>query len=151
MIETVKTRWLGYVPDLCVFAFAAASFAARRWTPAAPWGFGVGFCAVYVAARTAGLPRRELAWAAGCCAAALLVQGLSLAVLGYHNPLLDPDPHDDLQYLVRGRAIAEAWQSGFYPELSLRGSLPYLGTLHTGYERALATVFLIAPRAPASG
>jgi len=51
---------------------------------------------------------------------------------------------DDLNYYDQAVAIAEAWKAGFYPDIKLQGAPPYLGTLHTGYHRPLAALFLIA-------
>lgn len=58
---------------------------------------------------------------------------------------------DDYQYFVQSSAIAQAWSSGFYPEIHRKGSLPYLGTLHTGYHRVLATALLTFGKTTLSG
>ncbi len=50
---------------------------------------------------------------------------------------------DDHNYYNESAAIAKAWSTRYYPDLHLKGSPPYLGTLHTGYHRPLASVFLI--------
>ncbi len=50
---------------------------------------------------------------------------------------------DDHNYFREAKAIAGAWGAGEYPEIGLKGSPPYLGTLHTGYHRPLSTLFLI--------
>lgn len=50
---------------------------------------------------------------------------------------------DDQNYYIEAAAISDAWRNGFYPEIWRKGSLPYLGTLHTGYHRPLATLFLV--------
>jgi len=67
---------------------------------------------------------------------------VGLAV-GIHDPDRQVGLRDDLSYLREANAIAQAWREGFFPELSLKGSLPYLGTLHTGYQRFVAGLFYL--------
>lgn len=51
---------------------------------------------------------------------------------------------DDHNYFNESVAIAKTWAAGNFPDIHLKGSPPYLGTLHTGYHRPLASVFLIS-------
>jgi hypothetical protein len=74
-----------------------------------------------------------------------------VALCGVHNPLESTTQPDDRAYFEQARAIADAWNRGEYPDLSRKGSPPYLGTLHTGYQRVLASVFFIAGDNPSAG
>jgi hypothetical protein len=58
---------------------------------------------------------------------------------------------DDHNYFEESAAIAEVWRAGNYPEIWRKGSPPYLGTLHTGYHRALTTAFLTLGTGTLSG
>lgn len=49
---------------------------------------------------------------------------------------------DDHNYFNEARALAAAWLDGNFPQIWLKGPPPYLGTLHIGYHRPLATMFM---------
>jgi len=76
-------------------------------------------------------------------ASTVLFQLLVGFTVGFHDPNQQTWLRDDLSYLREAAAIAQAWRGGFFPELSLKGSLPYLGTLHTGYQRFVAGLFYV--------
>lgn len=50
---------------------------------------------------------------------------------------------DDYNYFHEASAVKTSWLSGQFPDISQKGPPPYLGTLHTGYHRPLATAFLL--------
>lgn len=47
---------------------------------------------------------------------------------------------DDHFYYTQSIDISEAWKAGSYPPIWQKGSPPYLGTLHTGYHRAISAL-----------
>lgn len=86
------------------------------------------------------------------CGAVLLAHfGWDLWRLRSYNPAADTFWHDDHDYFRQAGEIAEAWKAGFYPDLTLKGSPPYLGTLHVGYHRALAAMFMLLGRSTLAG
>ncbi|MBX7247062.1 MAG: hypothetical protein K1X53_16305 [Candidatus Sumerlaeaceae bacterium] len=129
--------------DLACVVAVVGAIALRSSIPALIWISPFAIALVYFAFRVAPLPRTEKSWIAGCCGVALLINTIVVTAFGYHNPEVHYVMLDDYQYLLEGRAISKAWSEGFYPALSLKGTLPYLGTLHTGYQRALACAFYL--------
>lgn len=126
--------------DAAQLALLALALAVHRFVPAVGWGIPVLLCATVFVRGIAGLPRGDRRWAGACAlVAAVLFCGV-LAVFGYHQPLVS-DPRD---FMEQSSALAEAWRGGWYPAISLKGSPPYMGTLHTGYQRVLALLFLVA-------
>jgi hypothetical protein len=132
-------RW----QDLATLAVAALAFALYPRLPILAWLLPFGLSLAYLTSRFIALPSLDKAWLSACCAGALLILVTVLGVFGYHDPLAPRAHLDDFWYLRASGAIADAWRSGFYPALSQKGSPPYLGSLHTGYERALASLFLV--------
>lgn len=59
----------------------------------------------------------------------------------FYDPAQQTFWRDDHAYYQEAAAIATTWHQGQYPALSQKGAPPYLGTLHTGYHRPLATLF----------
>lgn len=129
--------------DLFCILLLVVAAAFYPHTPALLWLFPVFITLWYLGRRVARLPRRELLWIGGAVAVSLLIQLVTLAIWGYRNPLTSMPRVDDYSYVMYSRAIAHAWETGWYPRLSLKGSPPYLGTLHTGYERVLASLYLL--------
>lgn len=129
-----------------VLLLAAAVLAVSLYPvlPAALWLSPFFLAGACVAIRIRALERPERLWLAGCAAAGCLLQiGVTLALQPY-DPVHGPtDWFDDQAYFRSADSIARAWKKGFFPELSRKGDLPYLGTLHTGYERVLASVFYV--------
>jgi len=80
-----------------------------------------------------------------CAGLFVLHAGWAIFRSTWYDPVNGPTYWwDDLNYYDQAVAIAEAWKAGFYPDIKLQGAPPYLGTLHTGYHRPLAVLFLIA-------
>jgi hypothetical protein len=111
--------------------------------PAGAWLLPFVFAVAYVACRVWELPASERSWILMYCGLAAVLQAAIIVVWGYHDPTREATTLDDHQYYVQSSAIARAWSEGFYPALSHKGSPPYLGDLHTGYQRVLATLFLL--------
>jgi hypothetical protein len=77
-------------------------------------------------------------------AVAGVVACVGSTLTGWHDPLHYKLSLDDATYYVQAKAIAEAWHRHFYPVLHAKGSEPYfIGSLHTGYQRLLAAIFLL--------
>ncbi len=131
----LRTRW-----EWAACGALAVALALYPAAPLAAWLAPLVFCAGYCALALARLPRRDLLWVVACCVAALLLQSVVLAVWGMRDPQSSPDPR---QFLVEARAVADSWRGGVFPELYRKGSLPYLGTMHTGYQRVLAGLFYV--------
>lgn len=81
----------------------------------------------------------------GCLALICFAGHLCVILLspGY-NPREQTFWRDDHVYFHQSSALAQAWREGFFPEITRKGSPPYMGTLHTGYQRTLAAVFYLA-------
>ncbi len=58
---------------------------------------------------------------------------------------------DDHNYFIEAAAIADSWSQGFFPEIWKKGSPPYLGTIHVGYHRPLAAIFLVTGPSTVAG
>lgn len=137
--------------EIAVIAVVCAVLVAGRWFPAGPWLLPFCFTGIWLAARIIRMPSDDRLWLACCCAGALILQIISFFLFGYHDPLQSNQQLDDHSYLVESRVISDTWHDGIYPDLHRKGSLPYLGTLHTGYHRILAFLFLFSPRAAVTG
>lgn len=94
------------------------------------------------------LERRNRIWILGCCGVALAVQLGRFSVVSFDNPAGSTFWFDDMEYFKHSQAVADAWKQGWYPQLSLKGSGPYLSSLHTGYERILAILFILGGPKP---
>ena len=126
--------------DAAQLGLLALALAVYRFVPTAGWGVPALLCVIVFARGLAELPRGDRRWAGACALAAAALFGGVLAVFGYHQPLVS-DPH---YFMEQSTALADAWRTGWYPAISLKGSPPYMGTLHTGYQRVLALLFLVA-------
>lgn len=84
-------------------------------------------------------------------AVGVLLHLIGLAIWGYISPTDMSLLLDHTQYYREACAVADSWRNGFYPELTRKGELPYLGTLHVGYQRLLATAFLCLGNQPFNG
>lgn len=132
-----------YGADLIVLAIVAAALAARRWNPSLPWFLPAAFIIAYLLDRLCALSRAERRWVLLWCAVALVIATSANLLVGFHDPV-PPTQLDDHRYYANSKAIAEVWHTGFFPDLAAKGSSEYyLGTLHTGYERVLATMFYL--------
>lgn len=129
--------------DVAAAAGVVVLLLLRPWYPVGAWLAPLVFAAIYFHARFWSLERTERKWIALCSLAAAGIYLLIATTAGIHNPLRVPEKSDDYDYFVQAQSIAEAWRNGLFPELTRKGSLPYLGTLHTGYQRILASAFLI--------
>ena len=145
--DQVRAFWLRYRHELPLLAVLAGGLACHPFAPAIAWLTPLVFAAGFIGWKLARLDRRAQAWILACVGISLALQGITLLVFGYNAPV-SSDPRE---YMVKATAVMEAWRSGNYPALSLKGSLPHLGSLHTGYERALASVFLATGPRPAAG
>jgi len=79
----------------------------------------------------------------------MLIPLISLAIWGYAD--LFSERSDALDYYTKSSAIADSWRSGVFPHIESKGSSPYLGTLHTGYHRVLASAFMMFGVSPIVG
>lgn len=131
---------------LVVLVLAAVAYLR---VPAIGWAVPVTLMVLYLGSCYMQLSRADRLWVAGCCGLALAVELVALWVFGYHNPLVETPQHDPYKYVVESQEVAAAWSRGWFPALSLKGSLPYLGTQNTGYHRVLSTVFLLVGAKPA--
>lgn len=111
------------------------------WIPALLWCVPFALAVILAVEVMRGVGRREGVIVAACCAGAMLLYVMVLVVFGLHDPM--KSRLDDYDYFIKAREISKAWKSGFFPELTRKGSLPYLGTLHTGFERVLSTAFYL--------
>lgn len=140
--------WLKSVQENRIFlvwlAVAAAAFAIKHLVPAALWlvvPLTVLFFTFQIFYETAPTVRKRLALA---CLMSLVVTVAASEFAGLHNPETCPLSLDDATYLAQAKAIADAWESGFFPVLSAKGSAAYyIGSLHTGYQRLLAGLFFL--------
>jgi hypothetical protein len=139
MPDRARALWRRHRGEAPVLAALAVALACHRVIPAVAWIVPALVVAGFIGWRLLRLDRRAQAWILACTGASLALQGVVLAVFGYHDPV-SSDPRD---YMLKATAVMEAWRSGVYPALSLKGSLPHLGSLHTGYERVLASLFLV--------
>lgn len=131
---------------LPVALWAGAALALR---PVAPWLFWATLCllpawVLYSSERKffrSGTGKNIL----GLCGIMLVVHIIWAIIRCFYYDASVPDDYwlDDRSYYRESVLIADAWRNGDYPDISLKGSPPYLGTLHVGYHRALALVFLI--------
>jgi len=134
----------GAGPVVAGLALVVFAFALRSWAPLLAWLLPFALAALacrMVWREIATADRRTIRWlGAGCLVAHVAVQ---LSTLGY-NPAAMTWWRDDHNYYRESIAIADAWRAGSYPDISLKGAPPYLGTLHTGYHRAVASAFFIS-------
>src|ERR1043166_9320293 len=128
---------------IAALAAGAVVVALHSRIPVLVYLFPFVLAVVVLASRVAALSGGERLWILACCAGSLLFGICAPAAFGIHDPLKACEHLDDYSYFLAGGEIAKAWKSGFYPALSLKGSPPYLGSLHTGYERALALLFIL--------
>lgn len=125
---------------ICIFLFGVAVYPVF---PLVVWLLpfaGLLVYALLAILHTSPRHRTPLLTIAACTMFFQLLVGLAV---GFHDPSWQGELRDDLSYLREANAIAQAWREGFFPELSLKGSLPYLGTLHTGYQRFVAGLFYL--------
>lgn len=64
----------------------------------------------------------------------------SLRAMNYQLPNLQRF-QDDSVYFNQSADLARAWQDGIYVKFTQLGPPPYMGTIHVGYQRILATLF----------
>lgn len=124
-------------------AAVALALAAYPILPVLAWIAPFALLAFYLAGKVRVLPGSDRKWITLCCATAALFQLASLAIHHSYDPRSTTTWLDDQNYYTNAARIAQAWSTGFFPELSRKGSPPYLGTLHTGYERILGAVFYV--------
>ncbi len=110
----------------------------HRWIPGLAWGVGCAVCGSLLVAGIREMPREDRRWALLCALVSALMFAVTLGVFGYEYPA----SLDASLFMAQGAALSDAWQHGWYPAISQKGSLPYMGTLHTGYQRVLALMFL---------
>ncbi len=136
-----KRAWLALLISLVGIG---ALMAIRPLSPAGLWLLIPASLLIY----SAETITESSAWAKKHLAmAALIALGVSLIVFmvsGLHNPMTFPYSLDDATYHAQAQAIAEVWRQGEFPVLSAKGSPPYyIGSLHTGYQRLLATLYYL--------
>jgi hypothetical protein len=118
---------------------------AGHWWPAAPWLLIPAAVVLYAAVILFESPRPARVRLILACLAAVALCALVAAANGLRDPEHYALSLDDATYHRQAKAIAEAWRSGLFPQLSLKGSAPYyIGSLHTGYQRLLAGVYYVA-------
>lgn len=130
------------VVPLALLAGAAALFPV---VPALLWLTPFIAVAVYVGGKVHDQDSADRKWLAVCALAALLIQGTVILLRQDYDPSAARPTVwlDDQTYFRNASLIASKWREGFFPELSRKGSPPYLGTLHTGYERVLGALFYV--------
>jgi hypothetical protein len=129
--------------DLVAVGLSILSIVLYSWLPIALWLLPVWLCLLYLSESLyRSGPRQAIAICSIATVPVFVCIGVYLGY-GFHNPLQQTTRFDDYEYYLRAQAIASAWGHGFYPHLSLKGARPYIGSLHTGYERLLGLFFLI--------
>lgn len=136
-------------------AFLVASIAAlalQRFVPALIWILPPIFVLVCLATELRQTIARERRIVLGLCALVFFAHAACLVgQLGY-NPAHFTTWYDDREYLAQSAALAHAWKLHLYPDIRLKGSeLYYMGTLHTGYQRALAAIYYCFGARPPAG
>lgn len=129
--------------ELPWIALLIACVVIHPWFPGPLWFVPLALTIGYFAAAIARA-RGDRLWVLGCTAVAAAIPLAVLAIWSYHDPRSSVPRIDDYQYFVESSAIAEAWKAGWYPQLSQKGSLPYIGSMHTGYQRVLASLYYVA-------
>ncbi len=73
----------------------------------------------------------------------LIIATIILLIFGYIAPDANSKYSDDAMYYRESAFLSEVWRDFDFPDITRKGSLPYLGTLHTGYHRILALFMLV--------
>jgi hypothetical protein len=99
-----------------------------------------------------GRPRAEVRMVVVVCASVLVGNLLVLLARLDYNPVRFTMWFDDREYMVQSSALAGAWKAHIFPDISAKGSEAYfMGTLHTGYQRAVAALFYVSGSAAPAG
>jgi len=127
------SRW-----EAVQLGFIVVALLIHRWIPGLAWGVGSAVCGSLLVTAVREMSREDRRWALLCALVSAFMFAVTLGVFGYDYPAsLDPS-----LFMAQGATLSDAWQNGWYPAISQKGSLPYMGTLHTGYQRLLALLFL---------
>ena len=131
--------------EVVLLGFLVVALFAYGWAPGVAWAMGIAVCVMVLIFALREASREDRRWMFICAVVSAISFGVTLALFGYEFPA-SSDPE---LYMAQSGALSEAWRGGWYPAISQKGSLPYMGTLHTGYQRVLALLFLATggPRA----
>ncbi|MGI8907208.1 MAG: hypothetical protein ACR2IE_12045 [Candidatus Sumerlaeaceae bacterium] len=120
--------------------------------PSAPWLLPIGLLIACTVTAIWTVPRQHQRLLAAITVAVVLCQlVVMLTRLGY-DPAGPTFWYDDREYFAQSAAVADAWKANIFPDITRKGSQPYfLGTLHTGYHRSLASAFYVFGTKPLAG
>ena len=139
LIRAFPSRW-----EVLQLGLLVVALFVYPWVPGLAWALGSAVCGMALVNAIGEMPRGDRRWALLCAVVTATLFGVTLAVFGYDYPA-SSDPKD---FMAQSAALSDAWRGGWYPAISQKGSLPFMGTLHTGYQRVLALLFLATgPRA----